>query len=285
MMQVSLTTAESKWLISKAVMEIGYFREALKNGKVLIHPSSTTYFLFREITGEFPDNWVCGVITPKGACISRDMLEMLDFSGNRISRFPFWYFERGKLVEGLSLDDIIEQLDERSVYVKAGNAIDPAGNVGVLVGAPDGRGTVGRIYEESKVRGFKVIIPIGLEKLVPSVIKASRVADPRKVRYSFGIPLRLFPIKGQVVTEIEAVELLSKCKAHIIAGGGLKGAEGGVTIVIEGEDRNLKKLKEIFLSIKGAKLPDFEVSSCDECSWKTCHIYNFENLSRLFENL
>ncbi len=284
MMQISLTVAESKWLICKAIMEVDYFREALEKSKVLIHPSSTTYFLFREITGSFPDNWVCGVITPKGACISKDMLKFLDFSGKRISKFPFWYFERGELVEGLSLDEIIDRLDEDSVYVKTGNALDTEGNVGVLVGAPDGKGTVGRIYEMSKVKKFKILIPIGLEKLIPSVTSASKVANPEKIRYSFGMPLRLFPIRGHVVTEVEAVELLSGCKAHVIASGGLKGAEGGVTLIVEGEDEGLKKLKRIVLSIKGARLPEFDVSRCDECTWKTCFLYDCENLSRAFND-
>lgn len=283
MMQISLTPAESKWLISKALMEIEYFRDSLEKGKVLIHPSSTTYFLFKEITGTFPDNWVCGVITPKGACISKSMLEMLDFSGVGIRRFPFWYFEKGKLVEGLSLDEIVKRLDEKSVYVKTGNAIDTAGNVGVLVGAPDGKGTVGKIYEASKVKNFKILLPIGLEKLIPSVIDASKVANPEKIRFSFGMPLKLFPIKGHVVTELEAVELLSGCKAHVIASGGLKGAEGGVTLVVDGNDREINKLKDIVMSIKGAKVPDFEVSKCTECSWMTCSLYNFENLSRFLD--
>ncbi len=283
MMQISLTPAESKKLIAKSLMELDYLREALKSGIVLVHPSSTTHFLYQEITGTPPKkNWVCGIIVQKGACINKDILGELAVDTTKgVSKFPFWIFEKGKLLdESISISELVEMMGEGDVYVKTGNAIDCNGNVGVLVGAPDGKGTVGKLYEASKKKGFRVLIPIGLEKLIPSVEVASKTANPAKVKYSTGMPLKLFPVKGHVVTEIEAVFLLTGAKATPIASGGLSGAEGSITLTVEGSDEQLELLKKIVLEIKGAELPEVYAPDCEECTWKTCSIYDFENLSR-----
>jgi len=285
MMQISLTPAESKKLIAKSLMEIDYLKDALKNGVVLIHPSSTTYFLYREITGEHPEgNWVCGVIARKGACINREILNELTVDTEEgVLRFPFWVFEKGELINPLSVSKLIEIMGEGDIYIKTGNAIDNKGNVGVLVGAPDGKGTVGKLYEASKKKGFGIIIPISLEKLIPSVETAVKIADPSKVKYSTGMPLRVFPIRGHVITEVEAISLLAGAKATPIASGGLSGAEGSITLVIEGSDKQLELLKEVVLEVKSAELPQISVPNCEECTWKTCSIYEFENLSRCFK--
>ncbi len=281
-MQITLTPAESKALIAKSLLKLEFFENALKNGVVVVHPSSTTYFLYRELTGKYPDrSWVCGVIVREGACINRETLEELVKVGatENIARFnQFWVFRKGKLVETPPISELLEMLGEGDVYVKTGNALDSKGNVGVLVGAPDGKGTVGRFYEKSKEKGFKVLIPIGLEKLVPSVDVASEVADPQKVKYSMGMPLKLFKLKGHVVTEVEAIELLVGARAIPIASGGLSGAEGSVTLFVDGTEDRLEKLRDIILKIKGIELPRIEIPDCRDCSWKTCKIYKFENL-------
>ncbi len=288
-MQISLTPTESKKLISKSLLNLEFFGKALNEGLILVHPSSTTYFLYEELTKEKPPkNWVCGVITHKGACINRDMLEILAERGatGDIGRFDqFWVFKKGKLLKKtLPLVELLEMMGECDVYVKTGNAIDLKKNVGVLIGAPDGKGTVGRIFEASKNKGFKVLLPIGLEKLVMSVEEAAKVANPLELKYSMGMPLYLYPVQGHIITEIEAISLLSGAKATLIASGGLNGAEGSVTLVVEGERDELENLKEIVLGIKGATLPPFPTPKCDDCDWRTCFKYDFQNLSKSMDN-
>ncbi len=282
LMQVTLTPSESKKLISKALLKVDFLKKALKNGIVVVHPSSTTYFLYKELTGKYPEkSWVCGVIVKEGACINEETLNELIKVGatENIGKFnQFWVFEKGKLIKTPPISELLEVLGEGDVYIKAGNAIDPLGNVGVLIGAPDRRGTVGRFYEKSKERGFKIIIPIGLEKLVPSVDEAVKVADPTKIKYSMGMPLGLFKLNGYVVTEIEAVKLLCGAKATLIASGGLSGAEGSVTLVVEGNENQLRSLKEVLAQVKGAELPKIKIPDCKTCAWKTCKLYNFENI-------
>ncbi len=68
--QVVLKPAESKKLISKAVVEIDSVQKALKEGIVVIHPSSTTYFMFEYITKKKPEGiWLVGMLAPRGAYV------------------------------------------------------------------------------------------------------------------------------------------------------------------------------------------------------------------------
>ena len=68
--QVVLTPSESKMLLSKAIARMEVVRHALSKGTVVIHPSSTTYFLVQEITGNEPrtEHWVLGAVLAQGLC-------------------------------------------------------------------------------------------------------------------------------------------------------------------------------------------------------------------------
>ena len=67
--QISLTPTESKKLIAKAVVNMDVVKRALAEGIVVMHPSSSTFFIAEELTGKRPQTpvWVCGVIVPNGA--------------------------------------------------------------------------------------------------------------------------------------------------------------------------------------------------------------------------
>src|SRR5512143_2199942 len=73
--QVVLTPAESKKLIAKAVAQLDVVKQAAAEGMIVIHPSSSTYFIFQELTGVKPrtNYWVCGVVTPRGMCVEMAM--------------------------------------------------------------------------------------------------------------------------------------------------------------------------------------------------------------------
>jgi hypothetical protein len=267
--QITLTPSESKKLISLAILRMENFRNALKKGMVVVHPSSTTYFLYERLTGEDPKLWVCGVIVPEGTCINKDMLLRIS---DDISRFSqFWVFKKGKLIDSPEVDSLVEELGPGDIYVKAANAVDWKRNAGVLIGAPDGKGTAGR-FMESK-RGFDVIIPVGLEKLIPSVDEAV-IANPKRLKYSMGMPVYFRRLEGKVVTEVEALEILFNAKATPIASGGLSGAEGSTTLVVEGEScSQIDDIKDFILGIKGATIPEVKIPECP-CGWKTCSRYD-----------
>lgn len=278
--QVVLTPTESKKLIAKAVFNMPKVQEALENGIVAIHPSSSTIFLYEEIMGHMPQGlWVCGVIGKKGLCGSNEAIEMIRSRGpgahdpREVSK-ETWFFKKRILQESTPLGEILDQMTETDVYIKGSNALDPQGNVGVLFANPaGGGGTIGKVMVAKRKQSFHVILPIGMEKLIPVTIeKASHAAISKKVGSAMGIPSGLIPISGEKINEIDALFQLFGVEGTPIAAGGLGGAEGAVTIAFEGNEEQVKNAFELLTSIKGAKLPALNLPESPEPYYSTFKI-------------
>jgi len=279
--QVTLIPSESKKLLAKAVAAMALVKNAQKNGLIVIHPSSTTLFLIEELTGKRPDGvWVCGVVFPKGMCISWERQKAAYLKGLNLGdkvhdpgQFPFsWVLEKGAFQTGVPLASLLDKMGKEDVYVKGANAIDPQGKVGVLYASPRA-GTIGKVIAASRRKGFTVLLPIGLEKLIPTpILKAAKFASREKTDVAMGIPVGLIPVPGKVVTEVEAIDLLSGAEAAAVAAGGLGGAEGSVTLVIRGAAEKVRRALEIVKEVKGASLPEIHPTDCVSCSFPTCHL-------------
>ena len=278
--QVSLTATESKKLLAKALANMVPLKNAMEKGMVVVHPSSTSLFLIEELTGTIPEGlWVCGIIIPKGTCISREQRETVKRTMKKLEgkkrdpgQFPFtWFLEKGSFRTGVPLSSILDKMGKEDVYVKGTNAIDPDGKVGVLY-AGMGVGTYGKVIKAYKEKGFTIILPTGLEKLIPvSIEKATQYASRTKMDLAMGIPVGLFPTPGIVLTEVEAIHILTGAEAVVIAAGGLDGAEGGVTLVIKGSQKQVTQSFRIIEGVKGASLPKLDPPDCDSCPFVGCH--------------
>jgi len=275
--QVTLVPTESKKLIGKAVARMDVVKNALNKGIVVIHPSTTTFFLMEEILGEAPTvdlagRIVSGIVTPKGTCISRE--GYLDNLAIMAARKPLmsrpWVLKSGKIQRDVLLVDILKEMGPEDVYVKTGNALDHSRHVGVLVGAPD-TGAIARAYAVCAATGVNLVIPIGLEKLIPTSIReASKEAGIKRLDYSMGMQCGLFPIDGIVVTEVEAVKTLTGAQVIPISSGGVCGAEGAITMIIKGEKKEVTETIGLIESIKGTRLPNISPNECIECKWFNC---------------
>lgn len=276
--QVSLTPAESKELIAKAVVNMDVVKRALAEGIVVMHPSSSTLFIAEKLSGERPRTpvWVCGVIAPKGACIGLGASKMsaahLRVTTSNPEDFASsWVIQRGKLSTGISLRDLFERMGPKDIYIKGVNALDPEGTVGILIGNRVEGGTIGRVVAASRRKGFSILFPVGMEKLIPIRIEeAAKEALKTKYAYSMGISCGLLPCKGIVITELRAIEILSGATAIPIAAGGLDGAEGSVTLVIRGEKEQVSQAIEYVEQSKGARLPQANPPSCGDCNIGIC---------------
>jgi hypothetical protein len=157
-------------------------------------------------------------------------------------------------------------MGSNDVYVKGVNALDVEGNVGVLWGNVNEGGTAALVMSTQRRKGFKVIFPAGLEKLIPFPIKeVAKEARRFEYDYSMGMPCGLLPCEGIVVTELKAIEILSGAVAIPISAGGLGGAEGAVTLVIKGEKEQVTKAIQKIEDSKGARLPPVRLSNCNDC--------------------
>jgi hypothetical protein len=258
-------------------------KQALSRGTVVIHPSSSTYFIVKEITGDVPrtDHWVLGAVFPQGLCRESGAQGKHPPSSNQepppkwsADRFPFkWVIEGGKLSSGIPLGTILDEIGPEDVYIKGCNALDTEGNAGVLFGHGGG-GTIARVMGVQKQKGFHVILPVGLEKLIPVSIARAAKATARNAEfdYGMGMPCGLYPVKGgTTITEIQAVEILSGAQTVPIAAGGLGGAEGAIVLAIEGDRKQVTKAIEYVEQSKGAKLPQARPLPCHLCTVEDCH--------------
>jgi hypothetical protein len=174
--QISLTPTESKKLIAKSVANLGIVKQAAIDGMVVLHPSSSTYFLVEELTGTKPETnyWVCGVVAPRGNCFEMGIL-VGDHLPRRVNTDPgefrtWWVIRNGKLSIGEKVSKLLEQVKHTDVFIKGVNALDPQGNVGILIGDPMGGGPLGRILSAWRKISFHLVFPVGLEKLIPTPI-------------------------------------------------------------------------------------------------------------------
>ena len=238
---LSLSPAESKRLIARAVVDLPQVRHALSYGRVAITSGTTTAFVAEEILGTPVEKYryAAGIV-------SQGSLRTTS-ADDRIGPF---LLHKGTPVQE-SLKQFLEQFQADDVFIKSANAVDAQGIAGVLMASPLG-GTMGTAMGIVMSRGCHFVAPIGLEKLVLSVPDAVRKAWILRFKYALGTRVGLMPVVGAtVITEIQALRLLADVHATHIGSGGIDGSEGSVILSIAGPDTQVAQAMEIVRQIKG----------------------------------
>ncbi len=236
-----LTPAESKRLIAQAVAALPEVRQALENGRLIIGNGTTNAFVAEEILGlTVPKmRYAAGIVIDGRLSVTDGSQRLLPFVS-----------VKGKRVD-TPWNAVLRDFEAGDVFIKGANALDHHGVPGVLVGSPEG-GTVGASLGILSARGCHLIVPVGLEKLVPSVMEAARHAGIGRFQQATGLPAGLIPLpSATVITEIQALQLLAEVQAWHIASGGIAGSEGAVVLAIEGEQAQVEKAFSLIESIKG----------------------------------
>ncbi len=240
-MQITLTVPEAKGIIAKATAALPEIKEAMKAGRIFLKGGTTVSALAQELVGS--DLYICGRISPRGTKGPRSMdfdvpHSILIDNGN-VKSIDDWE------------DAEIERLQKRDVFVVGANAIDRYGNAAMMAGSFLG-GPTGRILGGLMAEGINIIILASLEKLIPTTIsEAVKACGRRKTDISFGMAVGLIPLMGRLITEQTAIELLADVKCTIVGRGGIKGAEGATTMVVEGEKKQIHRVYEYVQSVKG----------------------------------
>jgi hypothetical protein len=240
--EVVLNPSESKRLLGKAVAALPEVKDAYANGRLSISVSSTSAFVLEELTGEkLPAyTYCCGMVTHGVLTITVEA----DMERTR-------YFVKGKREDHDDAFAFLDTFEKGDAVVKGANAVDPMGNAGVLAGNDQG-GNIGAIMSLLPVRGIPVIMPVGLEKSIASVIDASSGWGKQHLSRSMGLPTWLFPVTcGLVVTEIQALGILAGVGVRHIASGGIGGSEGAIILLLEGYEENIDRAWDIVQSVKG----------------------------------
>jgi hypothetical protein len=251
--QVTLTTHEAKRIIAKGIARLDCVRAALQSGKIFLKGGTTVSAVSEELVGR--PMRISGRITPAGAKAAQTVTQ----------GFHSVLIQGGKVTNvDHCLDKAVNDLEADDVAILGANAIDIHGNAALMYGAPLGGGP-GRVISGLMAELRNVIIAVGLEKLVPGALTEIIARTGNKsIDISMGMPAGLTPIIGKIVTEIDAISLLADVECTVIGQGGISGAEGATTMLIEGKREDVETAFEIVRSVKGAEVSG-EKASLPEC--------------------
>jgi hypothetical protein len=246
-LQFYLSPAQGKKLIAQAISSLPEIEEALKYHTIVVVAGTTNapiaYELLKKAGQEehFNSNgFFRGVTVPQGITPAGK------FGGDVI-------LQKGKWLQGKTIFDIADTLTDQDIVLKGANAVNlEEKEAGVLLGNPT-MGTAQPILTAVYGRRVKLYVPVGTEKRVSGSL--SKLA--KLVNTPDGHGLRLLPLPGEVITELEAVEILTGLRPSLIAGGGILGAEGGCYYLAEGEKNILEKLRQLLALLE--ETPDFSL--------------------------
>lgn len=238
---VVLTPSESKRLIAKAVASMEEIKDALDHGIIVIIKGTTNSYVAEEILGKEiqRERYARGVVVP----VRLTMIPPKD-------QIPDIIIEKGAIREDLTLGDAFDLLKNGDVVIKGANALDLKGVAGIYLGDP-GAGTIGLSLGPIVARGLNLIIPVGLEKLIPFEIKDFlNELGIEKIDLSMGMKIGMMPVMGTVITEIQAFKMLSGVTAINIGAGGVGGGEGSRVFLLKGGDEAVKTAFDLVNAIK-----------------------------------
>jgi hypothetical protein len=251
------TPWESRRLIGKAVAALPAVQTAYKEAEMIIAHGSTNVFVAEELMGYCPN---------KEFYLSGQVINSVLCQTHPAEKPPMIKLVRGELVQPAPMmDATLRNFDERCVFIKGGNAVDHDFNAGVFCAHP-GAGTIGFAYGMLSARGSHLIVPIGLEKLVPSVPRAARYMGQDTFYYHAGQRTGMLPlVNATVITEIQAFDILFDVEAIHVGGGGAMGSEGSVVLVAEAEQAHMDEIVRAYEAIKGEKPLKTRKAICETC--------------------
>jgi len=251
----ALTSSESKRLLAKATVALPQVKNAMEKGMIIIGAGTTNAFVLEELTGQEVDKarYTAGITTKGRQCVTSEK--------ERIAPVVLVNGEKSSM----SWEEAVEKMEAEDVFIKGGNAIDNNGVVGIQLGHPLG-GTIGKALPITVARGSHLIMPVGLEKMIPDVNLAANVSGIKVFDKAIGMRVGLMPVTyGLPVTEIEALEILADVDAYCISAGGIGGSEGSVVMAVEGEDHEVEQIMELVKGIKGEPALGAFKQKCSEC--------------------
>ena len=247
MNQFVITPAAGKRLIAKAMAEHPAVKKALQSNTVVIVAGTTNGYVAEEILKNLNQaenftkrRFFRGITLPP----SRPTTKTGRLADE--SRFPGdVVIVNGTWQQGKTILDFAGNLKEGDVVLKGANAVDLLHQrAAILIGHPKG-GTVVVALQAVIGQRVRLIIPVGLEKRVTSDL--DQLATTLNAPGAQGP--RLFPVPGEVFTEIDAISLLTGATAELVAGGGICGAEGSVWLAVTGDPEQEKLAHRILKEI------------------------------------
>lgn len=241
-LETVLTVSQSKRLIAKGVKQHPVIKTALHNGIIGICRGTTCSYVAEEFLEHSiePFSYTTGSTLPKKPSprIEKPSTTMHDI-----------IIRQGKIhMDGEAVVDAAKNMNPGDVIIKGANALNYSKNIAAgLVGHAAG-GTVGKFWGPLYGKKIRLIIPVGLEKeIAADIVRVSAMSMEESPGNS------LMPMTGIILTEIEAIQILTGAAAVQVAAGGVRGAEGSVRLLIQGSNDEINKVKSILADLKEEK--------------------------------
>jgi len=253
----ALNPWESKRLIGRAVARLPEVQHAFAEAEIVIAHGSTNVYVAEEVLGYCPerDRYVSGQVINGTLCQTEPaekpaMLRLVN----------------GKPVPPVAtMDETMAGWDDTCLFIKGANAVDPEFNAAIF-NAHEAAGTIGFAFGKICGMGIPLIVPIGLEKLIPSVKAACTELGHARVDYFYGTKIGMLPlVNAKVITEIQAFDILYGLPAVHVGGGGVSGSEGSVVLAVNGDDTAVERAIEEIASIKGEPPLALKKRYCATC--------------------
>jgi len=238
--QITLTVEEGKEIIALGMLNHPIFKNTIDNGKILFKGGTTVSKITEKLL-KVPLR-ISGRITQRGTVASKATLK---------EAHSILYHNREW--KGVDADIVAEvaKFTDKDLIICSANAIDNYGNAALMAGSVGG-GLVGQSLSSWYTEGAKVIIPVGLEKIVPgNLSEIINKTGRRDKSISWGMSVGLMPLYGEIFTEIEAIKTLADVDCFPIGAGGLGMAQGSITLEIHApSNEEYEKILEILKTIK-----------------------------------
>ena len=257
----TLIPSESRRLIAKAVVQMEEIKIAKQKAYIILNGGTTNGYVAQELLGMGDlacEKFTAGTNTHRLLCVT---------DADKRTPFPIILYKGQR--SDKTLAEALKDFYIETVVIKGANAIDPFGNAGVIAAGFDG-GTMGATLGTVVSQGLKYLVPVGLEKMIPSVDEACAWAGAKTIDYTIGADFGMFRLpNATIVTEIEALRILAGVETRHIASGGVGESAGSVVLVIEGEKEKVQNAVSIVEAIKGEPTLKGFKGTCETCPY-TC---------------
>jgi len=244
MKQYVVTPSMGKRLIAKALVHHPAIKAALTQGTLAIIAGTTNGYVAEEILEKTGHD---EPFDRKG--FRRGMVVPPDFSPKSVeAKFPGdVILVDGVWQAGKTIFDVAGDLRLGDVVLKGANALDLSRRQGALyIGHPQA-GTLGSVIGAVAGRRVRMIVPVGLEKRVDIPILELTARVNAVDTQGPG----MLPLPGEAFCELDAIKLLTGADAHLLAGGGIYGAEGAVWVGVCGADKDVAAAATLITSVAG----------------------------------
>jgi len=245
--QFLITPAAGKRLIAKSMLFIPAIKKALENKTIVIIAGTTNGYVAEELLGDINQaaqfsrkRFFRGVTMPSRYPVT-DMGRL-----SSEDQFPSdVVIINGKWEKGLTIFDVVDSLKKGDIIIKGANALDIENKqAGIFIGHPKA-GTINAVMQAVLGRRVELYLPIGLEKRIIGNINT--IAQKLNSPNTSG--LRMFPVTGNIITELDAINIITKTNAELVAAGGVCGAEGSCWIAASGNEQQIGQVKSLIQSI------------------------------------